>query len=125
MDKLYIIIPAYNEEANIEKVIEQWYPIAETHNGQMVIIDDGSKDRTYEILRQKEKTHPLLTAEDTAPQFCMDIVMLWSIMRTIFFRQIRMGRRCRKSLRCFGQIESGMIWSSDREETGRTDLTDW
>ena len=62
MDKLYIIIPAYNEEANIEKVIEQWYPIAETHNGQMVIIDDGSKDRTYEILRQKEKTHPLLTA---------------------------------------------------------------
>lgn len=44
MDKLYVIIPAYNEEANIEQVIKQWYPIVEDYNGQMVIIDDGSTD---------------------------------------------------------------------------------
>lgn len=62
MDKLYFIIPAYNEEANIEHVINQWYPIVESHNGQMVIIDDGSTDRTYEILRNKEKEYPFLTA---------------------------------------------------------------
>lgn len=62
MDKLYFIIPAYNEEANIEHVINQWYSIVESHNGQMVIIDDGSTDRTYEILRKKEKEYPLLTA---------------------------------------------------------------
>lgn len=62
MDKLYFIIPAYNEEANIEHVINQWYSIVESHNGQMVIIDDGSIDRTYEILRKKEKEYPLLTA---------------------------------------------------------------
>lgn len=29
MDKLYIVIPAYNEEANIQKTIQQWYPIIE------------------------------------------------------------------------------------------------
>lgn len=62
MDKLYFIIPAYNEEANIEHVINQWYSIVESHNGQMVVIDDGSTDRTYEILRKKEKEYPLLTA---------------------------------------------------------------
>lgn len=62
MDKLYVIIPAYNEEANIEQVIKQWYPVVEDYNGQMVIIDDGSTDRTYEILRHKEKECPLLTA---------------------------------------------------------------
>lgn len=62
MDKLYFIIPAYNEEANIEHVINQWYPIVEKHNGQMVIINDGSTDHTYEILRSKEKAYPLLTA---------------------------------------------------------------
>ena len=28
-DKLYIIIPAYNEEENIRKVIEDWYGIVE------------------------------------------------------------------------------------------------
>lgn len=27
MDKLYIVMPAYNEEANIEKTIEEWYPV--------------------------------------------------------------------------------------------------
>lgn len=25
MDLLYIVMPAYNEEENIEKVIKQWY----------------------------------------------------------------------------------------------------
>ena len=29
MDKLFIIIPAYNEEENIDAVIKDWYPIVE------------------------------------------------------------------------------------------------
>ena len=29
MDSLYIVMPAYNEEDNIEKVIESWYPVLE------------------------------------------------------------------------------------------------
>lgn len=29
MDNLYIVIPAYNESANIRQVIEDWYPIVE------------------------------------------------------------------------------------------------
>ena len=33
MEKLYIIIPAYNEEANIENTIKEWYPIIKKHNG--------------------------------------------------------------------------------------------
>ena len=32
MESLYIVIPAYNEEKNIKKTIEEWYPIAENHN---------------------------------------------------------------------------------------------
>lgn len=32
-DTLYIVIPAYNEEANIEYVIRQWYPIIDRHCG--------------------------------------------------------------------------------------------
>ena len=27
MDSLFIVVPAYNEEANIETVVRQWYPI--------------------------------------------------------------------------------------------------
>ena len=52
-DTLYIIIPAYNEQANILNVINQWYPVISAHsaNGtsRLVIIDDGSKDNTYSI----------------------------------------------------------------------------
>ncbi len=64
MDKLYIIIPAYNESENIRQFIDDWYPIIESHNGggesRLVIIDDGSKDDTYEILCECSKDRPLL-----------------------------------------------------------------
>ena len=33
MDKLYIVIPAYNEEATIESVIDEWYPVIEKIRG--------------------------------------------------------------------------------------------
>lgn len=56
MDKLYIVIPAYNEEETIRTVIEDWYPIVEKYHGdgqsRLVIIDDGSKDSTYEIMKK-------------------------------------------------------------------------
>lgn len=55
MDKLYIVIPAYNEEENIEAVINDWYPIAEKigNGSRLVIIDDGSKDSTYSIIKNR------------------------------------------------------------------------
>lgn len=66
MEKLYIVIPAYNEEANIERVIKDWYPIIEKHNGngesRLVIINDGSKDNTYNIMCQYQKQYPMFSA---------------------------------------------------------------
>lgn len=63
MDKLYIVIPAYNEEENIKQVIDDWYPVVEAHNGngesRLVIIDDGSKDSTYQIMQEYAKDRPL------------------------------------------------------------------
>lgn len=65
MEKLYIVIPAYNEEENIRDVIDDWYPIVEKYNGdgksRLVIINDGSKDRTYEIMCEYAKERPLFT----------------------------------------------------------------
>ncbi|NLK74611.1 MAG: glycosyltransferase family 2 protein [Clostridiales bacterium] len=58
MSKLYIVIPAYNEEENIGKVIKEWYPIVEKvgNGSKLVIIDDGSKDSTYSIMKQYAAT---------------------------------------------------------------------
>lgn len=57
MDKLYIVIPAYNEEANIKHVIKDWYPVVEKvgNGSKLVIIDDGSKDSTYRIMQEQAK----------------------------------------------------------------------
>lgn len=64
MDSLYIVIPAYNEEVNIESVVEGWYPIVEKHSGsgqsRLVIIDDGSRDGTFAMLQKLAETRPLL-----------------------------------------------------------------
>lgn len=61
MDTVYLVIPAYNEEANIENVISSWYPIVEKIGGEsrLVIIDDGSRDRTYELMQKAAKDHPM------------------------------------------------------------------
>ena len=63
-DVLYIIIPAYNESANIREIVDDWYPVIEAHDGaglsRLVIIDDGSRDDTYAILNDLAKTRPLL-----------------------------------------------------------------
>lgn len=63
MDKLYIVMPAYNEEANIKQTLDAWYPIIERYSAnsesRLVIVDDGSKDNTYKIMQEYAKTHPL------------------------------------------------------------------
>ncbi len=67
MNTLYIVVPAYNESENIEALIEDWYPVVERHNeagdSRLVIINDGSKDNTYEMLCKAAETRPLLVAQ--------------------------------------------------------------
>ena len=64
MDNLFIIVPAYNESVNIGSFIQDWYPVIENHNvegnSKLVIINDGSKDNTYEIIKSYAETRPLL-----------------------------------------------------------------
>lgn len=62
MDKLYIIIPAYNEEENIDAVAREWHEIVSTigEGSKLVIIDDGSKDSTYDRLKELKKELPYL-----------------------------------------------------------------
>lgn len=48
-ENLYIVIPAYNEEMNIETVAREWHEVVAScsKGSRLVIIDDGSKDGTY------------------------------------------------------------------------------
>lgn len=66
MDTLYIVIPAYNEEATILSVINQWYPIVEKVGGdsRLVIVNDGSKDSTLSLVQQATVIRPRLIPLD-------------------------------------------------------------
>lgn len=56
MEKLYFVIPAYNEEENIENVVTTWYKTIEKMNinMKMLVIDDGSKDATFRKLKNMQ-----------------------------------------------------------------------
>lgn len=62
-DLVYFVMPAYNEEANIESVVKQWYPVVEKLNEQggarLVIANDGSKDNTFPIMETLKEKYPL------------------------------------------------------------------
>jgi glycosyltransferase involved in cell wall biosynthesis len=62
MDKLYIVIPAYNEELNIVNVAKEWHAIVQDINKQsrLVVIDDGSRDSTYKTLNNLKNSLPQL-----------------------------------------------------------------
>lgn len=68
MDVLYVVMPAYNEEANIEETIRSWYPIIKKHDGggksKFVIFNDGSKDGTLAKGRKLMKEFPLFEIID-------------------------------------------------------------
>ena len=61
-EKLYIIMPAYNEEENIETVVQAWYIEAEKTGTEFrfLVVDDGSTDSTYSKLISMQEKHPFL-----------------------------------------------------------------
>ncbi len=62
MDKLFIVIPAYNEQETIEDIVRKWYPnvLLGEEGSRLVVIDDGSKDETREKLDRLKEEFPLL-----------------------------------------------------------------
>ena len=69
MEKVYLVMPAYNEAENIRGVVEQWHPVAEAINRQggdarLVIANDGSKDGTFAIMRDLQESHPFFIPLD-------------------------------------------------------------
>jgi len=64
LDKLYIVIPAYNEEENIETAAREWHEVAAQAgaDSRITIFDDGSRDSTYARLQALQEELPQLKA---------------------------------------------------------------
>ena len=95
VDQLYIVVPAYNEAANIENLVKDWYPVVEQHDGggasRLVVVNDGSK-----VVRR----------------YFSAIAMLSGMERILSFRPIRMARPIRTNLRHSGINGMSMTHSS-------------
>jgi undecaprenyl-phosphate 4-deoxy-4-formamido-L-arabinose transferase len=55
-----VVIPVYNEESNLERLLTRLYPVMEEMGKPFEIIftDDGSRDRSLAILREKSAEMP-------------------------------------------------------------------
>lgn len=59
-----IVFPAYNEEANIGKVVEQAQNVISElfTDFEIIVVNDGSHDKTGEIIESMKASHPTLVA---------------------------------------------------------------
>lgn len=60
MSSLSIVLPAYNEEANVENAVKHVSDVAQTldREYEIILVNDGSSDRTGEIARELEGRIP-------------------------------------------------------------------
>jgi len=58
--KISILIPVYNEEKTIEKILEKVLKETENLNKEIIVINDGSTNRTLEILQKFQKKITLI-----------------------------------------------------------------
>jgi dolichol-phosphate mannosyltransferase len=63
---LWVVMPTYNEEVSVGRVVDEWLPILRQHapGFRMCILNDGSRDRTPEILHALAARHPELLVVD-------------------------------------------------------------
>lgn len=76
-----MVMPAYNEEANIESAVTSWYKVLEgkSEDSRLVVADNGSTDRTHEILVELQKDYPQLEILcDTLKQHGPKVLALYS-----------------------------------------------
>ena len=58
MKKISIVIPAYNEEKTVRKILEKVLAVKLSLEKEIIIVNDGSIDRTKEIIEELIKYHP-------------------------------------------------------------------
>lgn len=59
MTTLSVIVPAYNEEGNIQRLIERVEKSLKGVDHQLIIVDDGSYDKTAEVAGKYAEIYPV------------------------------------------------------------------
>src|SRR5262247_3645395 len=70
LTKLSVVIPARDEEGCIASTVEHLHLELRLHNipHEIVVVDDGSRDRTWAILTDlRQRIHELAPVQNTGP----------------------------------------------------------
>ncbi len=61
---LSVIVPIYNEEESLPHLLQELQDALEgaVKEYELILVDDGSKDRSFEVLQQKAQTNPHIVA---------------------------------------------------------------
>src|SRR5205823_2448552 len=61
--ELSVVIPVYNEQAGLPALFARLYPALDAlgRSYELILIDDGSRDRTLEVLRAQFERRPDVT----------------------------------------------------------------
>ena len=80
MNDIIVLIPAHNEEKTIEEVVTRCQMIGATPS----VIDDGSTDKTYEIIERlnKERSIPILKHKENLGKG-MALKTMFSVLKSI------------------------------------------
>src|SRR5690349_12151191 len=62
ISRIIVVLPAYNEEANIGNLLRRIFEsLTDEHLGfSIIVVDDGSSDRTQQILEEYGRDFPLI-----------------------------------------------------------------
>ena len=61
MSSLSVIIPAYNEEESLKVLMPDLLAFINEHNLQLIIVNDGSKDNSEQVISDYKNQHPKAT----------------------------------------------------------------
>lgn len=78
-EMLSVIIPAYNEEAMIPRTVAVIGGILQDAEipYELIIVDDGSKDKTWELIVLAAASAPFLRGVHFSRNFLFILVVLW------------------------------------------------
>lgn len=79
MKAITIIVPVYNEEATLGRLIDRLDLLADSqpnYRFEYLFIDDGSKDRTFELIKQHAAENPRISYVSLSRNFGQEVAML-------------------------------------------------
>ena len=57
MEGISVVVPVFNEEGNVKELHREIYEVCtrEKYNFEIIFVDDGSKDKSYEVMQNIAK----------------------------------------------------------------------